>query len=372
MRLALVAAAAATLVLTGCSGKEQPTPPGSNSSTSATSSPTADESPTGGTSDKPVPAKAVTRLLDWAPVETAGNTASTGTVTQGADFSLSVGSGKRIATLDRADRRTTLRAPAGFLFNDVVSDGDWLVLVAQDEQETKPGRATVIELASGKRWYLDGRSDLPTTNGGAWAIGDGNVIHATTTAAGRYCSVSVDLATKRSRLGYCAPKQGGFSQVILSPSATSLLTFRGQPQCRTVARLDTTRTTPFPGVPDCTGWDGAVTPTGAVWSVVTRKSRVEQSEFFASSDGGYHDLGVGTTGSLTWCGDSAYFVRDTQKDLDKARLLRWTPDAGLEVVYESPGSGEAFLAEPRCAGHVLSLSAFGEGGDEQVWATVPD
>ena len=101
------------------------------------------------------------------------------------------------------------------------------------------------------------------------------------------------------------------------------------------------------------------------------ENRVEAGEFFASADGSFFDLGAGTTGTLTWCGDSAYFVRDSQQDVDKARLLRWTPEGTLEVVYESPGEGEAFLAEPRCAGSALSVSAFGEGGDEQVWAKVP-
>ena len=128
---------------------------------------------------------------------------------------------------------------------------------------------------------------------------------------------------------------------------------------------------PIEGVTACKGWDGAITPTGAVWSVVKNESRVELGEFYASSDGGYFDLGPGTTGTLTWCGDSAYFVRDAQKDVDKARLLRWTPASTLEVVYESPGEGAAFLGEPRCAGNILSISAFGEGGDEQVWARVP-
>ena len=43
----------------------------------------------------------------------------------------------------------------------------------------------------------------------------------------------------------------------------------------------------------------------------------------------------------------------------------------LEIVYESPGRGEAFLEAPRCADSVLTVSAYGEGGDEQVSATVP-
>ena len=60
-----------------------------------------------------------------------------------------------------------------------------------------------------------------------------------------------------------------------------------------------------------------------------------------------------------------------QKDRDKARLLRWTPDGELEVVYETKGLGDAFLAPPTCGDGVLTVTAYAEGGDERVWATVP-
>jgi hypothetical protein len=115
-----------------------------------------------------------------------------------------------------------------------------------------------------------------------------------------------------------------------------------------------------------------LTDDGAVWSTVPNERRIERGTFFASADGVVTELGTGTTGTLTWCGDSAYFVRDAQKDEgDRARLLRWTPEHTLEVVYESPGTGEAFLDAPACSEGVLTVTAYGEGGDERVWATVP-
>jgi hypothetical protein len=145
--------------------------------------------------------------------------------------------------------------------------------------------------------------------------------------------------------------------------------------CRTLVRMEGTRTIPVPGVPDCTGWDLLLSGTGAVWSTIPDEKRVERGQFFASrgggADGGVTALGPGTTGTMVWCGDSAYWARDAQKDVDKARLLRYTPDGSLEVVYESPGRGEAFLAPPTCAGDVLTVTAYAEGGDERVWATVP-
>ena len=50
--------------------------------------------------------------------------------------------------------------------------------------------------------------------------------------------------------------------------------------------------------------------------------------------------------------------------------MRWTAQRTLEVAYESASTGNAFLGEPECGDGVLTLSSFGETGDEQVWATV--
>ena len=50
--------------------------------------------------------------------------------------------------------------------------------------------------------------------------------------------------------------------------------------------------------------------------------------------------------------------------------MRWTPDHTLEVAYESASTGNAFLGEPTCGGDVLTVTAYGEQGDEQVWAPV--
>ncbi|MGD9960060.1 hypothetical protein [Nocardioides sp.] len=365
-RSVAVTAAVLAFVATGCSGDPDPAPspsPSPSATSSSPSSTTDDPSP----DPDPDPGDPVTNLLDW----TALDASRTDVVTKGKDFTIVVDQAQRVVTLDNAGRTSSFRAPARFQFNDVLTDGTWLVMVAQDKQEVQPSRATVVELATGDESTLDGDSDLPTVNGGSWAVGGGTVLHPTLGPGRRYCLASVELPAMKSTLGYCAPRRAGFSHVLISPTATSLLTFSGQPQCRTVARLDGATITPFPDVTDCKGWDGAVTATGAVWSVVTNENRVEQSEFFASAGEGEVDLGPGTTGSLTWCGDSAYFVRDSQKDVDKARLLRWTPQGRLEVVYESPGSGEAFLTTPRCAGDVLTINAFGEGGDEQVWAPAP-
>ncbi len=91
-----------------------------------------------------------------------------------------------------------------------------------------------------------------------------------------------------------------------------------------------TRFERLPGVTECKGWDSALLDDGAVWSVVPKENRIESADFFARAGEGYFDLGPGTSGSLTPCGDAAYFVRDPQRDGDPARLMRWSADGELD------------------------------------------
>ena len=99
-----------------------------------------------------------------------------------------------------------------------------------------------------------------------------------------------------------------------------------------------------------------------------KPNRQEHAVFHASVGGATYDLGPGTTGSLVWCGSAAYFVRDPQTKADPARLMRFTPDGTLAVVYESASTGNAFLSAPRCGGDAITLTSYGEQGDEQVTA----
>ena len=80
------------------------------------------------------------------------------------------------------------------------------------------------------------------------------------------------------------------------------------------------------------------------------------------------DLGPGLTGSLVWCDAAAYFVRDPETKTDPARLMRFTADGTLSVVYESASQGTAFLTEPRCGGDAITLTSYGDQGNEQVSA----
>ena len=51
-----------------------------------------------------------------------------------------------------------------------------------------------------------------------------------------------------------------------------------------------------------------------------------------------------------------------------ARLLRFSPDGTLAVVYESASQGNAFLSAPRCGGDAITITSYGDQGDEQVTA----
>jgi len=349
---ALVVAAALALGVTACSGSGTPV-----AQLPATSSTPSDAGQVSW--DEPVP-----NLYAWQPVDAA----IVGTVTTNGEWTLTVdraGSGVR---MDGAAHSLVIPAGPGRRISDVLLDDNYAVVVAQDKQEVMPSKATVVTLDDAEQ------RKLPVTlNGGTWAMYDGQLLHATYGSGRRYCLEQLDLASLEGSLVHCAPPRHGFSHARITPYGETLLTFDSRPSgsCRTPSEIAGSAQ-PLQGVKKCHGWDSLLTADGQIWSEVRQENRVEQAQFFASYDGETADLGIGTTGSLIWCGDSAYFVRDSQKDVDQAQLLRWTPDHALEVVYESPGAGNAFLSEPRCAGRYLTINAYGEGGDEQVSARVPE
>ena len=210
---------------------------------------------------------------------------------------------------------------------------------------------------------------------GPIAYDDGTLTYAVYRPGGKdYCLATYDVPSGSGEKGYCAPPREGFSNATVSPSGVGLMTFDDtRPvSCRTLVDVDDSLTTPVRGTPECTGWETSHRQRRRLVRAPNEK-RVERGIFYVTFDNAVEKLGPGTNGTLTWCGDSAYFARDAQKDRDKARLLRaWTPDGELQVVYETKGLGDAFLAPPACADGVLTVTAYAEGGDERVWATVPE
>ena len=362
------------LVLTaGCTGGDDGDDPGAGSSSPTTAtgepSPSASTTPTGDPSGEPSVATPTTALLDWKDAGAIGRD----TVTVGDPWIVTVPDSGAGALVDDGQRTVTVAAGKGRRVNDAILDDDLLLVVAQDKQESRPQLLTLVDLESSKRSTIT--SPEPAT-GGPVAFHDGLVAYATTGPGGTYCVATYDVDSGHGEVGYCAPRRHGFSHLSISDEGIALMTFDAtRPvSCRSLVSMgDHGTTTPVRGVPSCTGWDVLLTDDGgAVWSALPNEQQVERGDFYATTGDSVTELGPGTTGTLTWCGDSAYFVRDAQKDVDKARLLRFTPQGTLEIVYESPGEGEAFLAPPECSGDRITVTAYGEGGDERVWATVPD
>lgn len=360
---------AALLVLTSCSpGDDGPEPTPTSSAGTVTPSGTPTDSPPpsgpdGGTPDAPAVVDPVNDPLAWEP--TPGDVADT--VTVGDGWVLTVAADGRRATLD-GDRTSTVRAGGRFRITDALLSPAYAVVVASDRLEEQPARATVVDLATGAQTTLDGDSDIPTVNGGSWALGDGVVLHPTLGDDRAYCLGSSGLGGRPSDIVWCAPRRHGFTNVRVGPGGTSVMTFDdSRPSCRTVGRVADGDVTPFDGAPDCTGWDGVLLAGSRVWTVPTDESRVEEGRVFAAIGDAFYDLGSGRTGTLVACDGAAYFARDPARDGGAAQLLRWTDDGTLSVVYESEAGGESYVAgTPRCGGGRLTISVLSAQGDEQV------
>lgn len=363
MRASWAAAAVLVLVAGGCGGSDDPAAePSATPSSPASSTPPASPSQT---PEPPESSAPPASELDWQPVPGPVRN----TVTRSSEWTLTVRGNGAGWSLD-GPTGSTGGEQSGWRVSDALLDQDWAVLVLQERTESQPSRAEVTELATGDTFTVDGSSDVPTTNGGTWALGDGRLLHATIGPGGSYCVAAVELATRESSLGWCAPKRHGFNGARIAPGGDSVLSFdAGRPSCRTLVALDGTEAVPFEGVDECVAWDGLRTGDGAVWSTIPDERRIEEAHFFASAAGERVDLGPGTAGSLVWCAGAAYFTRDPELDGDPATLVRWSPTDGPDVVYESPG-GRAFLSQPRCGGDHLTITAAAEAGDEQVTAAL--
>ena len=376
LRYAVAWALLLTLVACGDSdgpdAEPTPTRTPSETPTEAATSPTPTSTPddqaSGGTADAPTALDAHTDLLDWQPVDGPVEDA----VTRNGEWSLTIpqdGSTWKLekVTADGGSSSGQAGANPGWKVSDGLLDEDWAVVVLQDEAEEKPSRATVTNLETGKAFEINGKSDVPTTNGGTWALGDDQLLHATIDQ-GAYCLATVDLESRRSTVAWCAPKQHGFNAGHVTDEGISLLTFdNAATSCRSVASIADGQATAFPGVTECNAWEGLLLEDAAVWSVIPDEQRIEEAHLYARVGDGYFDLGPGTAGSLVSCDDAAYFTRDPQQKGDPATLMRWSPDDGLSVAYESP-KGQAFIEQPRCGGDTMTITALTSSGDEQVSA----
>lgn len=359
-------ALALLLALTACGTDDEPTPgrPGDESSSAPADEP--GSGPVGGTRDDPTLVEPTEALLDW---QDAGVPAGVGLV-RGPEWEALADEGDTRVEI-RGDRTSVdVAAGSGRTISEVLLSEDWAVVVKQDTAETAPSQVVAVDLATGEQRAVVSPA---AASGGSWALTAGDLYFPTYGDDRAYCLATVALADSNGEDGWCAPDRSGFSGLTASADGVGIMTFDdARPvACRTLNLLDGSGLPqPVEGPTACLGWDVAATPDGVVWSEVPKPRRQEEAHLYASVDGAFLDLGPGTTGSVLPCGGSVFFVRDPQGADEPARLMRWTPDHTLEVAYESASTGNAFLGEPVCGGGVVTLSSFGEQGDEQVWASV--
>lgn len=356
MRALLRTALAAALLVagTGCAGEPEDEPtagPSSKSPEAPTSSASADPQSGG-------------KELDWRPTGKSPDDR----YIQGSDWAVSVDRAGTTATFD-GPQRVVVRAGGGRQVSDVQLNEEWGLVVAEDPAGDDPQVATVVDLTSGETRAVDDPAPGPF---GDWSLHGDHVLYGATDAEGAYCLADLDLAAGSGDVGsWCAGEREGFTNVTETDSGITLMAFDDERpvSCKTLAWVTDSGIEPLPHVTECIGWDVAATPTGVVWSEVPKPRRQESARFFASRDGEVVELGAGTTGSLTPCGDSVFFTRDSARG-KPARLVQWTADGEQRVAFEARPGGQSFLGEPACAGDVLTISSFAEGGDEQVWASV--
>ncbi len=367
MRTRTAIALGLLVALTGCSTDatdQEPAPaPADPGTSTGTPAPAA---PEGGTIDQPTAVEPTTNLLDW---NDTGQEPGTHYV-RGTEWRGIVSKDRSTANVTGPGTDIGTGAGPGRAISELLLTEDWAVVVRQDKAETDPSEVDVIDLATGEQTALAGPKPA---SGGSWALTEGDLYYPTYGDGGAYCLATSALADSNGEDGWCAPEGTGFSGLTASEDGVGMMTFDdARPvACRTVNLLDGSGLPqPVEGPQDCVAWDVAATADGAVWSEVPKRRRQEEAHFHASAGGTYFDLGPGTTGTALPCGDSVFFVRDPQGDDDPARLMRWTPAHTLEVAYESASLGNAFLGEPTCGGGVLTVTSYGDQGDEQVWAPV--
>jgi hypothetical protein len=356
-RRAVAVLAAAALALAGCTSEKDPGP----------EQPTPQESPApeGGTADEPVPLAATKALLVWRPAPGAVDN----TVTTNGTWFLTVESSGQAYRLDGPDQSFGT-GEADTRITNALLDSDWAVVVRQDDQGTRPSTAEVTDLAKGEQFTIDQASDVPTVDGGTWSLAGDQLVHATAGPGGTFCVATVDLDSRTSAVAWCAAAKHGFKAAHVTDAGTTVLSFDdAKPSCRTVGSVADNRFDPFPGVPECVAWEGALLDDdSAVWSVIPNEADMDVAEFFARAGDGYFDLGPGASGTLVPCAGAAYFVRDPQRDDDSARLMRWD-GRSLTTVYAA-APGPTFLDAPRCGDSALVLTAHAEAGDQQVMAAL--
>ncbi len=270
------------------------------------------------------------------------------------------------------EERVVVPAEQGGSVDAVLLAGDTAVVSTSFGGEASAGWGVLVDLSTGTQTRIV--SPEPT-NGGGWAMAEGDLYYPTLGEGGSYCLATMAIADTNGEDGWCAPARTGFANLNASEHGVGLMTFddRRPIACRTAHLLDqASQPRAVAGPAECKVWDVAATDNGVIFSEVPKAQRQEVARFRATTgslDGPVQDLGPGTTGTLIPCGGDTFFARDPQRRSDPATLMRWD-GSDLSVAFESTSTGDAFLGAPECADGIVTLNVFGEGGDEQVSASV--
>lgn len=263
----------------------------------------------------------------------------------------------------------TATGDGGGTVNAVLLDGDTAVVSYAFGGETTVGLGYRLDLTTGEQTRI---VTPEPANGGDWAMVDDSLYYPALDENQRACLATLAVTDGNGEEGWCPSGRVGIAELEANEHgvAAMLFDYDSDISCRTLTLLDQAGVPqPIDGPAQCTGWDVAATSTGSIWSEVPRPKRQALATFRAMVDGTARTLTKGTTASLTSCGADTFFVSDPVKMTDPARLMRWDGSA-LSVAYASKSTGNAFLGKPECADGIITISSFGEKGDEQVSASV--
>lgn len=263
------------------------------------------------------------------------------------------------AELRRRDGSVVLRhrAADGYYVQFLLLEDPYLVIVEMDEQHKgKPDRMTIYDLPTGNRRSVG--AQIPEPWSGLWSLGGGMLTYGTHGSKGRYCLTEVALGEMSAQEVDCVGQGHGISQARRSPFGVGFGVFdHGRKPCPT---LHVRRDDEAPAAVDVThecADSGDVLPVSddsILWSTVPDPHEVERAEFHVQvGTDAPESLGTGSNGSLVWCGDAAWFVRQME-----GQLMRWTPQDGLAVALHLPtGDDEvvAVMSTPLCGGDAISV-----------------
>ncbi|PUA79861.1 lipoprotein [Nocardioides currus] len=331
----------------------------------------ADDEPTAEQTSTPTPTESETPIetsgpLDWQPTGRSPDAR----VVVGERWTAIAGESDLRFESNAGDADdVVLPDDSGGSVDAVLLDGDSAVVSYGFGGETTSGLGYRVDLTTSEQTEI---VTPEPANGGDWArLGD-SVHYPGLGEGGVACLATLSVADGNGEDGWCPSGRVGIAELEANEDGVAVMLFdyASRVSCRTLALLDQSGIPqPVDGPAECTGWDIAATSTGIVWSEVTKPKRQEVAQFHARTDSGTEDLGQGSTGTLTSCGGDTFFVSDPATRTDPARLMRWD-GAELSVAYESTSRGNAFLGRPECADGILTISSFGEDGDEQVSAHV--